>query len=156
MNCIQNLCQISQNWLANIILWISYLQSFSELFVKFLERESTPTPQMRLPAEQMAREQQERHQQERRTKAAFNPFSSPVTTTTVPQPVPVGGATNTSDSHILMKPMTASSLPMFSPLVAAEGMPLLGGGGGSGRGSANSSGRSTPASSITILKDVLH
>ncbi|XP_055878159.1 thyroid receptor-interacting protein 11-like isoform X2 [Biomphalaria glabrata] len=47
-------------------------QSFSQLFVKFLEKESSPpsTP-VRLPAEAMAAEAQQRH------KSPFNPFTAP-------------------------------------------------------------------------------
>ncbi|KAK3801018.1 hypothetical protein RRG08_001262 [Elysia crispata] len=51
--------------------------SFSQLFVSFLERESSPPPTpMRLPAEAMAEEAQSRQHQQR--QAAFNPFTAPL------------------------------------------------------------------------------
>ncbi|XP_023931137.1 thyroid receptor-interacting protein 11 isoform X5 [Lingula anatina] len=53
----------------------SFDQSFSELFVKFLERESSPQPQLKLPVDQMVREEQEKQQQQQ--KASFNPFAAP-------------------------------------------------------------------------------
>ncbi|GFO35552.1 thyroid receptor-interacting protein 11 [Plakobranchus ocellatus] len=50
--------------------------SFSQLFVSFLERESSPPPTpVRLPAEAMAAEAQTRQQQHR--PPAFNPFTAP-------------------------------------------------------------------------------
>ena len=130
------------------LLCESMFQSFSEMFVKFLERESSPQPTMRLPAEAMAREQQEKQQ---RQKPIFNPFSIPAHSGSPTL------ATAGQDSHILMKPM-ADSLPMFSTIVTAK--PTQTGGlpqklSPSPAGSAPSSGRSTPASTSAILKDVL-
>ncbi|GFS20993.1 thyroid receptor-interacting protein 11-like [Elysia marginata] len=51
--------------------------SFSQLFVSFLERESSPPPTpVRLPAEAMAAEAQSRQQHQR--QPAFNPFTAPL------------------------------------------------------------------------------
>ncbi|XP_038074258.1 thyroid receptor-interacting protein 11-like isoform X2 [Patiria miniata] len=47
--------------------------SFSEQFVKFLEHESTPTPKVRLPLEEMTQEKPHSPRGQ-----AFNPFSAPV------------------------------------------------------------------------------
>ena len=44
----------------------------------FLERESSPQPQVRLPVEEMAKEQQERR------KTAFNPFSGTLPSSSTP------------------------------------------------------------------------
>lgn len=101
----------------------------------------------------MAREQQQKqHQQHNRQKPMFNPFSAPRHATV---PVQIGAAAS-DEAHILMKPM-ASSLPMFSPMVQPELAVPAAPGDGSGRSSANNSGRSTPASTGTsaILRDVL-
>ena len=66
------------------------MQSFSELFVSFLERESTPkysdTANLRLPAERMIAEQQKKLQDtvsRPRNSPAFNPFSVPISTNPV-------------------------------------------------------------------------
>ena len=133
-----------------------FLQSFSQLFVSFLEKESSPQPQLRLPAEKMVREQQERQQQQR-NKPIFNPFTAPAMHSHVP--LQVGQQAAPTDDHPLMKPLSPS-LPVFQPFASTERTltPTTGGtasGQGSGRGSADSSGRSTPASSGAILRDVL-
>jgi chromosome segregation ATPase len=130
-------------------------KSFSELFVKFLEKESSPIPSLnvKLPAEAMAREKQvqnEQHHQQRQ-KPVFNPFSAPRHAT---MPIQVGGV-KPDDSHLLMKPM-ASTLPTFTPLITPElTTPAAPSGDGSGRSSVASSGRSTPATTSAILRDVL-
>lgn len=126
------------------------------MFVKFLERESSPQPTMRLPAEAMAREKQEKQQQ--RNKPAFNPFAAPAHTI---NPTTRGLPRSEESSHLLMKPM-AATLPMLTPVVttmSADGGAEIGQPSfvpqPSGRVSGNSSGRSTPASTSAILKDVL-
>lgn len=126
-----------------------FSQSFSQLFVKFLERESTPPPApFRLPAEEMAREAQQRHHVKERDphdKPAFNPFTAP---RHVSVPIAVGSAaslTTSSASHLLMgapgSPTT--TFPVFSPFTLSQDS------------RAGGSGRNTPQTSSTILKDVL-
>ncbi|KAK6181040.1 hypothetical protein SNE40_008983 [Patella caerulea] len=124
-------------------------QSFSQLFVKFLETESSPPPPaVRLPAEQMAKELQEKHHREKETTRlskppAFNPFTAP---RHVSMPISVGTDRSAqSDSHILMASTnTPSFTPMFTTPVASDNI------------SQPNSGRSTPQnSSSAILKDVL-
>ncbi len=152
------------------------LQSFSELFVNFLEKESSPQPQVKLPAERMIREEEQRWSSQSRSglgapkhkpSTPFNPFAAPMHAAmplqlpaTGSNPRDVGHARKDS-SHLLMEPIS-SALPMFTPMNPAG--PGLGGGllpvggaegPGPGRGSGQSSGRSTPATSGTILRDVL-
>lgn len=44
------------------VWFAAWFQSFSELFIRFLEKESTPLPPPKLPVERMAREHQEKQQ----------------------------------------------------------------------------------------------
>ncbi|BFZ07781.1 hypothetical protein BsWGS_10821 [Bradybaena similaris] len=82
-------------------------QSFSQLFVKFLEQESSPPPSpMRLPAEAMAAETQHRH------KPTFNPFMAPRHVTQENR------RASTPSSHILMTPDSPTSSPLFTPLTS--------------------------------------
>jgi len=131
----------------------SFDKSFSELFVNFLEQESTPTIAARLPMDQMIQEQQQKQQQKHHQP--FNPFAPipaghAANSQTVPTPSGGGLVSLTGDpreSHLLMAPLTPS-LPTFNPIIPSVTP-------SSGRGSAaSSSGRSTPASS-SILRDVL-
>ena len=115
-----------------------------------MEKESSPPHPVRLPAEAMAREEQEkhdervRHKQQQQAKPAFNPFAAPVNAAL---PLQIGTTPN-EDSHILMKPMrNIPSAGLHTPLVAGSDL--------SGQSSVASSGRSTPASSAVLLKDVL-
>lgn len=79
------------------------MQSFSELFVKFLETESSPKQTMRLPAEEMAADVQRHH------KPVFNPF-------TAPRHVNNEGRQPHDERHLLMPSSPLSStLPVFSP-----------------------------------------
>ncbi|XP_076441605.1 uncharacterized protein LOC143280803 isoform X2 [Babylonia areolata] len=119
-------------------------QSFSQLFVKFLEVESTPPPApVRLPAEEMAREvQQHHHHHPSRDKAPpFNPFTAP---RHVSMPIPVGSAASamasSSSSHLLMATPPGSPTTTF-PVFAPFSTPAV---------SSSSS-----QSSSAILKDVL-
>ncbi|KAK7504790.1 hypothetical protein BaRGS_00003818, partial [Batillaria attramentaria] len=132
-------------------------QSFSQLFVKFLEKESTPPPApFRLPAEEMAREAQQRHHVRERDphdKPAFNPFTAP---RHVSMPIPVGpaaAAATSSSSHILMAPpgSPTTTFPVFSPFTLSQD----GQAGSSSGVSEVGSGRNTPQTSSNILKDVL-
>lgn len=93
---------------GNVILYLNTFQSFSELFVKFLEKESSPPPPtVRLPAEEMVLDVQ-RH----KDKSAYNPF-------TAPRHVAVGASSASHDSHILMPSGSLSPiLPVFSPVTA--------------------------------------
>ena len=135
-------------------------QSFSELFVKFLERESSPQPTLRLPAEAMAREEQQRHQQHR-SKPAFNPFAVPLSTSASELTSPLSHTPDSSaspatlplssaDSHILMKPI-AQPLHVYTPLASNE--PIGTALGASATTNSAMSGRST--SSSALLRDVL-
>ncbi|ESO96444.1 hypothetical protein LOTGIDRAFT_115668 [Lottia gigantea] len=123
----------------------SFNQSFSQLFVKFLETESTPPPPpVRLPAEQMAQELQQKHREKDHTKPpTFNPFTAP---RHVAMPINLdGNKSKATDSHILMASSnTPSFTPMFTMPASTENI------------SQSSSGRSTPSnSSSAILKNVL-
>jgi len=134
-----------------------YFQSFSELFVKFLERESTPQPSpARLPAERMVQEQQQK--QHRQTTPTFNPFSTSVLNPTLPSTsaVPVTDFA-VKDAwadpfHPLMRPISPARVPVFAPASdrSTDTPPAV-----SGRDSANSSGRSTPSAPSAILRDLL-
>ena len=122
-----------------ITVFLFAVQSFSQLFVKFLEVESTPPPDpMRLPAEEMAREAHQRHHvkdRDSRDKPVFNPFTAP---RHVSMPIHVGAAASSTSSHLLMSPSPGSpttSFPIFTPFSAADG--------------------ATPQNSSAILKDVL-
>lgn len=78
-------------------------RSFSELFVKFLETESSPKQTMKLPAEEMALDVQRHH------KPVFNPF-------TAPRHVNNEGRQPHDERHLLMPSSPLSStLPVFSP-----------------------------------------
>jgi len=136
-----------------------YLQSFSELFVKFLERESTPQPSpARLPAERMVQEQQQKQQQQRRTTPTFNPFSTSVLnpTQTLTSSVPItdfAAKDPRSDPfHPLMRPISPAHVPILAP---ASDRSTDTPSGISGHNSANSSGRSTPSAPGAILRDLL-
>ena len=122
------------------------MQSFSQLFVKFLEVESTPPPApLRLPAEDMAREAQQRHHvakgRDSPGKPTFNPFTAP---RHVALPLSVGAAASSSSSHLLMSQPPGSpttSFPVFTPFSTSS--PSFQGAG------------ATPQNSSAILKDVL-
>ncbi|KAH9519644.1 hypothetical protein Btru_003234 [Bulinus truncatus] len=82
-------------------------QSFSQLFVKFLEKESSlPSSPVRLPAEAMAAEAQHRH------KNAFNPFTAPRHVTHKLQ------MSASPSAHLLISNDIAHIAPMSSPLFA--------------------------------------
>jgi len=118
-------------------------QSFSQLFVKFLEKESSPPPApFRPPAEEMARELQEK--QKEAHKPAFNPFTAP-RHVSMPLQVSTGELATATKSHLLMGPMSPG-VTNTSPLMAPMSGESL---------SQPSSGRSTPQNSSAILKDVL-
>nr|XP_006817036.1 PREDICTED: thyroid receptor-interacting protein 11-like [Saccoglossus kowalevskii] len=79
-------------------------ESFTKSFVSFLQFESTPTAQVKLPLKEMM--------QERSSRPAFNPFTVPPLSPSSPKP-------KGDMSHILMKPVTAS-LPAFTPMPIME------------------------------------
>jgi len=95
-------------------------QSFSSMFVKFLQEESSPAPPpMRLPVEEMAAEAALRHKQ-----PGFNPF-------TAPRHVTTDGSNNTSQpssflfptssnsqSNLLMSSHDGPTSPLFAPLTS--------------------------------------
>ncbi len=146
--------------------------------MNFLEQESTPRLQVRLPAEQMVREQQNKKQAAHiRAKTAFNPFAAPAhggvpQTSSVMEPPSNARSllaeskartsllTEPGASHILMNPISSQNQHSYSPLtVAAESATLVSHKPATmesaGRASANSSGRSTPKSNV-VLTDALH
>lgn len=87
--------------------------SFSELFVKFLETESSPTPPvMKLPAEDMARDVQ-RHKQAQ--KDSYNPFTAPRHVS-----MPGGGASDHRSSPILMSGAPMSPMTLFAPATTPQ------------------------------------
>ncbi|CAL1534031.1 unnamed protein product [Lymnaea stagnalis] len=85
-------------------------QSFSQLFVKFLEKESSPPPSpVRLPAEAMAAEAQHRH------KTPFNPFMAPRHVTHD------GQRSSSPSSHLLISnDMSPIPSPFFTPLTSSH------------------------------------
>ncbi|XP_078675803.1 thyroid receptor-interacting protein 11-like isoform X2 [Branchiostoma floridae x Branchiostoma belcheri] len=87
--------------------------SFTQMFVKFLETESTPTLQPRLPAEEMAREQQQRRKVGNEG-LAFNPFTAPLRSSAAPA-APAGPG----DAHPLMKTVPVPMLTS-APLLVPE------------------------------------
>ena len=115
-------------------------QSFTEQFVKFLEHESSPTPKMRLPLEEMTSEKP----RSPRGQLAFNPFSAPVPQYSpfMHHPEPRSGSGE--PHHQLMKPMLAPksvlpAVPTIAPIVIGEA----------------ASGRSSPGSRSSGLSDIL-
>lgn len=123
----------------------SLLQSFKDLFVEFLEKESSPQPQARLPAQQMAEEKQHPAAQ----RAVFNPFSVPINTTpggTLPLRVP-----SSSSGSTMSEPLpsaTSTRHPLMHMSVPSSTVPLL--------APSNTSATSSSSSgSSNILKDVL-
>lgn len=90
-----------------------FIQSFSELFVKFLETESSPTPPvMKLPAEDMARDVQ-RHKQAQ--KDSYNPFTAPRHVS-----MPGGEASDHRSSPILMSGAPMSPMTLFAPATTPQ------------------------------------
>lgn len=88
-------------------------RSFSELFVKFLETESSPTPPvMKLPAEDMVRDVQ-RHKQAQ--KDSYNPFTAPRHVS-----MPGGGASDHRSSPILMSGAPLSPMTLFAPATTPQ------------------------------------
>ncbi|XP_060081680.1 thyroid receptor-interacting protein 11-like isoform X2 [Ylistrum balloti] len=87
-------------------------KSFSELFVKFLEKESSPPPpSLRLPAEEMVLDVQRN-----KDKPAYNPFTAP---RHVAMPGQAGTNAASHDSHILMSSAPMSpTLAVFTPVTA--------------------------------------
>ena len=115
------------------------------MFVKFLERESSPpAPTVRLPAEEMVRDVQQK-QKEAHNKPAYNPFTAP--RHVAQSSLPSSHMTGSHDSHILMS--TAHSMTETYPTFAAPSVDSR---------TPPGSGRNTPAStsSSAILKDVLN
>ncbi|XP_060577113.1 thyroid receptor-interacting protein 11-like isoform X2 [Ruditapes philippinarum] len=117
--------------------------SFSQMFVKFLERESSPPPPtVRLPAEEMVRDVQK---QKETHKPAYNPFTAPRHVAMPTGGTPTLGTPNTQ--HLLMSSTVSVSqtLPTFAAPTESSKTPP-------------GSGRNTPASTTSgaILKDVLN
>ncbi|KAK2168355.1 hypothetical protein LSH36_17g00045 [Paralvinella palmiformis] len=106
-------------------------KSFSELFVNFLERESTPQPNLRLPTDRMVAESQHRHLHSHQTptsrsQPAFNPFSAPVNST-LPLHIgkdPEGQGFAVPSHHPLIKPVN-SSLPLLTTAIPESSSSLL-------------------------------
>ncbi|KAK3093131.1 hypothetical protein FSP39_011514 [Pinctada imbricata] len=115
-------------------------KSFSELFVKFLEAESTPTQTMRLPAEEMVKEVQ---RQKESYKPTHNPFTAPRHVA-----MPTGGHDTSLQrgSPILMSNTPVSpTINLFTPSFPSEFTSVQ----------ASSTRTSNPNTSSAILKDVL-
>ena len=113
------------------------------MFVKFLERESSPPPPtVRLPAEEMVRDVQK---QKETNKPAYNPFTAPRHVAMPTGGTPMLGAQNTQ--HLLMSSTVpvSQTLPTFAAPTESSKTPP-------------GSGRNTPASTTSgaILKDVLN
>ncbi|XP_061173845.1 thyroid receptor-interacting protein 11-like isoform X1 [Saccostrea echinata] len=91
--------------------------SFSELFVKFLETESTPTPPvMKLPAEDMVRDVQRQKQAQ---KDSYNPFTAPRHVA-----MPAGsGVSDHRNSPILMSGSpTSTPMTLFAPSMTPQSL----------------------------------
>lgn len=117
--------------------------SFSQMFVKFLERESSPPPPtVRLPAEEMVRDVQK---QKETHKPAYNPFTAP---RHVAMP---------ASSTAQVGPKTSQHLLMSSTVSMSQTLPTFAAPSESSR-TPPGSGRNTPASTTSgaILKDVLN
>lgn len=109
-------------------------KSFSELFVSFLERESSPQPNIRLPTERMVAESQRRHSHGHQapstptshSQPAFNPFSAPVNSTL---PLRIGKDSEGREfaapsHHPFIKPVN-QSLPLLTAAVPESSPSLL-------------------------------
>ncbi|XP_053375011.1 thyroid receptor-interacting protein 11-like isoform X2 [Mercenaria mercenaria] len=117
--------------------------SFSQMFVKFLERESSPPPPtVRLPAEEMVRDVQK---QKETHKPAYNPFTAPRHVAMPTSSTPTLGTQGSQ--HLLMSSAVSMSqtLPTFAAPSESSRTPP-------------GSGRNTPATTTSgaILKDVLN
>ncbi|XP_052276114.1 thyroid receptor-interacting protein 11-like isoform X3 [Dreissena polymorpha] len=142
--------------------------SFSQMFVKFLERESSPPPPaVRMPAEEMVRDVQQKQKDQH--KPPYNPFTAPRHTadanpssmtqttstynpfTTTRPTSSAGQSTNqmsSQNSHLLMG--SVGSVPQTIPTFVATSERSR---------SPTGSGRNTPSAYTTssaILKDVLN
>ena len=112
------------------------------MFVRFLERESSPPPPtVRLPAEEMVRDVQK---QKETQKPAYNPFTAP---RHVAVPLQTSVSNLPSSDHILMGSTVPSSYSLTTFATPSQSSATPPG-----------SGRNTPASTTSgaILKDVLN
>ena len=112
------------------------------MFVRFLERESSPPPPtVRLPAEEMVRDVQK---QKETQKATYNPFTAP---RHVAAPSQTSTASVTSSDHILMRSSVPDSYSLTTFAAPSDSSSTPPG-----------SGRNTPATTTSgaILKDVLN
>lgn len=113
------------------------------MFVKFLERESSPPPPtVRLPAEEMVQDIQKQRETQ---KPTYNPFTAPRHVAMPTSSSVIGGPQNSK--HILMSSTVSMSqtLPTFATPIESTRTP-------------SASGRNTPATATAsgaILKDVL-
>ncbi|PIK36153.1 putative thyroid receptor-interacting protein 11 [Apostichopus japonicus] len=112
-------------------------KSFTQQFVRFLEEESTPAINVRMPVEEMTKERQK--------PPAFNPFSAPVPSHSpfIPSSPPAKKSLgNVGTSHLMVNPVPVGpSVPqpaMMTPVSLAEG----------------GSGRNSPAAKAS-LRDIL-
>ena len=77
------------------------------MFIKYLEKESTPTPEVKLNAEQMIQEQNAKK------GPAFNPFMTPIPTSQAIQ-------TPSSEGNIMTSSASAAALPVFPSHILKE------------------------------------
>lgn len=94
-------------------------KSFSELFVKFLERESSPRlPALKMKTEELDSDASNKNKSGKAlaTSSNFNPFTAP---RHVALPVSVDDHLSTHGQHLLMAPM-APGFPVMSPVTATD------------------------------------
>ncbi|GAB1607450.1 thyroid receptor-interacting protein 11-like isoform X3 [Argonauta hians] len=89
-------------------------KSFSELFVNFLEQESTPPPPaLRMKTESVEKEVRNNAKAKKESHDRnFNPFTAP---RHVAMPIPINDHLSTQGQHLLMAPM-APNFPVLSPI----------------------------------------
>ncbi|XP_036363274.1 thyroid receptor-interacting protein 11 isoform X3 [Octopus sinensis] len=89
-------------------------KSFSELFVNFLEKESSPPPPaLRMKTETLEKEVRSKGKVKKEShERNFNPFTAP---RHVAMPIPINDHLSTQGQHLLMAPM-APNFPVLSPL----------------------------------------
>lgn len=90
-------------------------KSFSELFVKFLERESSPPlPALKMNTDEVDQESPNKNKTSKKLPSNFNPFTAP---RHVALPVSVDDHLSTQGQHLLMAPM-APGFPVLSPVTS--------------------------------------
>lgn len=97
--------------------------SLSQAFIRFLEDESSPRPQARLPAVQMAQQTEEKAEKKAQAKAQaankINPFVS------IGDAAPTDTNSDSRNSPLLAAASTPPTLPTFTPLAPSSPSPLV-------------------------------